>query len=256
VTPELAAEAARVLWELWSGGRVADGLPDQLRPRSVDEGWEIQRALDALAGPPVGWKIAATSSPGQRHIGATGPLVGRLYERCMVPSGASLDASTMTMRSLEAEFAFRIAIDVPRPLSPEELPEQIAHLVPAIEVPDTRFADFTAVGLPSLVADAMCDGHVVTGEPTGSWDPAALAAHAVTLRRYGDVVASGSGAAVLGDPLLALAWLSEELHRRGQLLRAGDLVITGAATPPHRLASGERFTADFGGLGAVSVAFT
>jgi len=245
-------EAAELLWQRWREGGTMPALPERCRPATIDEGWDIQRALDDLAGPYAGWKIAATSPAGQRHIGADGPLTGRLYERCLVRSGAVLDASRMTMRAAEAEFAFSLAADVS---DPRRVLDAVDALVPAIEVPDTRFCDFVAVGLPSLVADAMCNAFLVLGEPVSDWDAASLPSHAVTMRRDGVEVAAGTGANVLGDPIAALVWLAGELAARGEALRAGDLVTTGACTPPHPIAPGERFVADFGAFGTVGVEF-
>ena len=73
-------EAATTLWRAWSSGVAVGALPPDLRPENLDEGYAVQRALDDLAGPAVGWKIAATSKAGQEHLGASGPMVGRLYE--------------------------------------------------------------------------------------------------------------------------------------------------------------------------------
>jgi 2-keto-4-pentenoate hydratase len=252
--PSAAREAADLLWTLWSSGRTVDALPERCRPGTVDEGWQVQRALDALAGAHAGWKIAATSPAGQRHIGADAPLAGRLYERCLVPSGAEIDATHMTMRAAEAEFAFRLGTDVDSPDRPRVL-AAVEALVPVIEVPDTRFADFLAVGLPSLVADAMCNRFLVIGEPVRAWEPASLPDHAVMMQRDGAEVSAGTGANVLGDPIRALVWLAGELENRGERLRAGDLVTTGACTPPNPVAPGDRLLADFGSLGAVRVDF-
>jgi len=175
-----------------------------------------------------------------------------------VRSGGELDAAALTMRSAEAEFAFRIATDLdPQDgaLTRERVLSAVGAMHPAIEVPDTRFGDFTAVGLPSLVADAMCVAHVVVGEPVERWDPRALPTHPVSMRRNGEDVAAGSGANVLGDPCEALVWLAEELSEHGEALRAGDLVITGACTPPNAIAPGDALRADFGTLGAAEVRF-
>ncbi|HVD86498.1 MAG TPA: fumarylacetoacetate hydrolase family protein [Solirubrobacterales bacterium] len=255
-----AGEAAALLWECWGAARRIDALPDRCRPAGVDDGWAIQRALDGHAGPAVGWKIAATSPAGQAHIGADGPLCGRVYKRMVVPPGSELDAAVlaMGMGSAEAEFAFRLGTDLDAagaPVDRQRAIAAVASLHPAIEVPGSRFTDFSAVGVPSLVADAMCGAHVVVGEAARGWDPERLPVHPVEMLRNGEPVAAGSGANVLGDPCLALAWLANELGRRGEMLRTGDLVITGACTSPNAITAGDALRADFGALGAVEIAF-
>jgi 2-keto-4-pentenoate hydratase len=254
----IAADAAWMLWRLWSSGETITALPPTLRPATLEDGWRIQRAMDVHAGPPAGWKIAATSAAGQAHIGADGPLAGRLYRRCLVDSGDELDAGALTMRVAEAEFAFRMAADVPGANGPPDRARVLAAvgaLVPAIEVPDTRFEDMLSAGLPSMLADALCCGFLVVGDDVDDWDADALAAHAVNMRRNGVTVARGHGRDVLGDPVDALVWLARHLHERGLGLRAGDVVTTGACTPAKPIASGDALTAEFGAFGEVTVRF-
>jgi len=257
---ERAAErAADLLWTTRTEQRTIAALPADCRPATVDDGWAIQRSLDSYAGAHVGWKIAATSPGGQAHIGADGPLIGRLHERFVVPSGAVLSAEHMTMRAAEGEFGFRMTHDLAardEPFGRDEVLAAIGALHPAIEVPDTRFDDFIGVGLPSLVADAMCGGFVALGPPAADWDPGQLPGHRAVMLRDGEEVAAGIGADVLGDPCEAMVWLANELRVRGLGLRDGDLVITGACTPPHPIAAGDAMTADFGALGRVEVAFS
>lgn len=253
-----ADEAAALLWRLWANGATVAALPIGSRPASVDEAWEIQRALDSRAGPGAGWKIAGTSAAGQRHIGANGPVVGRLYRRCILDTGAELDAGALAMRSAEPEFAFRIARNIEPAetefLAPDVL-SAIASFHPAIEVPDTRFSDFPGVGIPSLVADAMCAAFLVVGEPVAHWRLPELRTVNVVMRRNGVEVSAGSGQAVLGDPCGALVWLANELRSRGEMLRAGDVVATGAAAPPVAIAAGDFIEAEFGGRAKVGVRF-
>jgi 2-keto-4-pentenoate hydratase len=253
-----ADEAAALLWSLWGAGATVPALPIGYRPTSVDEAWQIQRALDSRAGLGVGWKIAGTSAAGQRHIGADGPVVGRLYHGCILETDAEINARTLTMRSVEPEFAFRIARDLePREtefLAPDVL-SAVASFHPAIEVPDTRFSDFPHVGIPSLVADAMCAAFLVVGARAAHWRLEELRSVEVVMRRNGVQVSVGSGEAVLGDPCGALVWLANELRSRNQMLRAGDVVATGAAAPPIEIADGDFIEAEFGGRASVTVSF-
>ena len=100
---------ARSIWGAWTSEHPLAGDPPGARPADVEEGYAVQRELDELAGAPAGWKIAATSKAGQAHIGADGPLIGRLYEFQRRRSGSTLSAHAMRMRSVEPEFAFIFA---------------------------------------------------------------------------------------------------------------------------------------------------
>ena len=73
-------QAAEILWRGRLECRRMATLPAECRPQTLDEGYAIQDAMVPLAGQAVaGWKIAATSAAGQRHIGVDEPLGGRLF---------------------------------------------------------------------------------------------------------------------------------------------------------------------------------
>jgi 2-keto-4-pentenoate hydratase len=251
--------AARSIWEAWTAEHPLPAIAADTRPADLDEGYAIQRQLDGLAGVPAGWKIAATSKAGQDHLGATGPMVGRLYEFQRQRSGITLPAQAMRMRSAEPEFAFILAEDLDRgsgPLEADDVLAAVASLVLAIEVPDSRFEDFTSVGVPSLVADAMCSGHFILGPTIGDWRGLDLAAQEARVLVNGEARSTGRGANVMGDPREALTWMANEVTGRGWSLGAGDVVLTGAAAAPIPIAPGDAVLAEFGGLGTVEVSFS
>jgi 2-keto-4-pentenoate hydratase len=258
-TDSAAVSAAQALWRAWTSGQHLEALEPDVRPVDVDAGYAIQRALDALAGPPAGWKIAATSTAGQQHIGATGPLVGRLYRSQARASGSTLSTGGAHTRSAEAEFAFMLSEDLPDKPDGIELDEVLAavgSLVLAIEVPDSRFVDSSQVGLPSLVADGMGGGQFITGAAIDDWRSLDLPAQVSRLTFGGETRSEGRGANVMGDPRAALHWMANEALSRGWPLRAGDIILTGASAPPMPVAPGDAVAAVFDGLGTVEVQFT
>ena len=255
------AEAAALLWQCWRDSRRIATLPERGRPPSRAEGYAIQAQIARLSGERVlGWKIAATSAAGARHIHVDGPLAGRLLARYTVPAGGSVPLSGNLMRLGEAEFAFRMGTRLPpreAPYSVDEVMDAVRSLHPALEFPDTRFADCTAVGEAQLIADNACAGGFVLGAASGdAWRERDLAGHAVIAMRDGSPACEGKGANVLGDPRLALAWIANELRSLGEGLAAGDVVTTGTCVVPFAIAPGERIRADFGEFGSVEAALT
>jgi 2-keto-4-pentenoate hydratase len=112
------------------------------------------------------------------------------------------------------------------------------------------------VGAAQLIADDACASWLVLDEAISSdWRALDLAAHAVSASINGRKVADGSGAAVLGDPRIALAWIANELRVHGPGLHAGEVVTTGTAIVPAPIAPGDHFEADYGPLGRLSVSF-
>ena len=257
-TPD-AQTAANGLLQAWHNRSVIDAWPSAVQP--IDRSWAypVQNALfKATQGTHLGWKIAATSTAGQKHIGVSAPLAGRLMrERCHA-DGASVDVQRNRMRVAEAEFAFHMGRDVTAPaghkLGLEDVLAAVSAVHLAIELPASRFADFARMGEASLIADFACACDVVMGPQAQvdvrTWD---FAGHAVSVAIDGHTVAHGRGANVLGDPRWALAWLAQELCDHGDHLRAGDWVITGTCVTPVPIAPGQHVRCDFGVLGAVGV---
>jgi 2-keto-4-pentenoate hydratase len=252
--------SSELLLRNWREGTVIDALPAPLRPADRAEGYAIQALLEhAGIGDLRGWKIAATSTAGQRHIGVDGPLAGRLLASMVHRDGATIALGANRMRVAEPEFAFRMGHDLPpraQPWSVDEVMARVAALHLAIEVPDSRFADFASAGAAQLVADNACADQFVLGpEAPPAWRDLDLAAH-VVIGRVGDrAPREGRGANVLGDPRIALAWLANELSRHGMVLAAGQFVTTGTCMQPLEIGPGDDVLADFGSLGRVSLRF-
>ncbi|WP_448028688.1 2-keto-4-pentenoate hydratase [Bradyrhizobium liaoningense] len=253
------AAASQVLVAHWRDGTKIDALEARLRPQSRAEGYAVQAALERQSrGKLFGWKIAATSEAGQKHINVAGPMAGRIMSDTVIADGGTASMKGNEMRVGEPEFAFRMGRDLPPRATPYTVDEVLAAvetLHPAIEIPDSRFVDFAGAGEAQLIADNACAHLFVLGAATAAdWRAMDLVAERpqITLRgeRY-----IGHGRNVLGDPRVALAWLANELRGLGITLRAGEVVTTGTCHPPLPIQAGDHFAADFGVLGKVSVRF-
>jgi 2-keto-4-pentenoate hydratase len=253
--------ASDLIWNAWQVGAVIDTLPAACRPTTRAEGYAIQATLEARSAKPLaGWKIAATSQAGQKHIGVDGPLGGRILAEMVFADGATVPFGANRMRVAEAEFVFRMG----RTLAPRaaeyslaEVLDAVAALHLGIEVPDSRFADFVTAGGPQLIADNACAHQMVLGaEAKGDWRAVDLAAHKVHCTVAGRYEREGLGANVLGDPRLALAWLANELSRHGIPLAEGQFVTTGTCVVPLEILPGDAVSADFGVLGRVGMRFS
>ncbi|MSP49728.1 MAG: hydratase [Alphaproteobacteria bacterium] len=260
VTKTHAEAASDLLWTRWQEGKRLAALPAELRPATRAEGYAIQAELERRSAVPLfGWKIAATSTAGQRHIGVDGPLAGRILAERVRDAAAPLPFGANHMRVAEAEFAFRFARDLaPRakPYAVAEVLDAVATLHPAIEIPDSRYDDFAAVGAPQLIADNACAHDFVLGPATAAaWRSMDLVEHRVKGAVTGKLERDGKGANVLGDPRVALTWLANELSGLGIALRAGQVVTTGTCVIPLPIVPGDEVVADFGPLGRLVLRF-
>ena len=164
------------------------------------------------------------------------------------------------MRVAEAEFAFRMDQDLPPrsdPYTAGDVLAAVATLHPAIEIPDSRYEDFTIVGAPQLIADNACAHLFVLGPAAPKdWRDVDLIEHRVLGAVVGEAAREGIGANVLGDPRIALTWLANELSSHGLTLRAGEVVTTGTCLVPLPIAVGAHVVMDFGRFGVVSARLT
>jgi len=78
----------------------------------------------------------------------------------------------------------------------------------------------------------------------------------MVLERRGEVISTGAGAACLGTPVAALAWLARTVARQGQPLRAGEVVLSGALGPMVAVTEAGSYRVRLDGLGAVHAVFT
>jgi 2-keto-4-pentenoate hydratase len=252
--------ASDLLFDHWRGQRRLDRLPDELRPASRQEGYAIQSRLEERTAQPLfGWKIAATSTAGQAHIGVDGPLAGRILAERVLPDGATATLGSNLMCVAEVEFAFRMARDLApreRPRTVGEVLDAVDSLHPAIEIPDSRYHAFATVGAPQLIADNACAHEFVLGPAAGrDWRTMDLARYRAVGTVAGKIERQGIGQNVLGDPRVALTWLANELSSLGVPLKAGQVVTTGTCLVPLAIAAGDAVSGDFGELGRVSVRF-
>jgi 2-keto-4-pentenoate hydratase len=251
-----AAHIAAAAAALGTGRGLAD-LPTGQRPHDRAEGYAIQAGW--IAGPLIGWKIAATNVAGQRHIGVDGPLVGRFNAAMVHSDGATLSLAGNAMRVAEAEIGFVFGRDLPpraAEYSRADVLDAVACLRLGIEVPDSRFADFVRAGGPQLIADNACAWQHVLGPEIADWRGHDLAAQPVLARVGGRYTRDGSGANVLGDPRTALHWMVNECRAQGIPLLAGQFVTTGTTTNPLEIVPGDTVIAEFPGLGRVTAHFT
>ncbi|HEY0265745.1 MAG TPA: fumarylacetoacetate hydrolase family protein [Rhizomicrobium sp.] len=257
-TDDLRA-ACDLLYRHWQEGTTLEALPAHLRPADRAEAYRVQGFIESHSALPLyGWKIAATSVAGQRHIGVDGPLAGRLLAERVIADGGDCPLAGNLMRVAEVEFAFRMGGDLPprdAPYAPDEVLARVAALHPAIELPDSRFAHFESAGLAQLVADNACAHRFVLGPAAeADWRGIDLAAHPGRAFKNGALAEEGAGRNVLGDPRIALTWLANELSHHGMTLKAGQVVTTGTCVKPLAIAAGDRIAGDLGLLGRVSVA--
>ena len=224
---------------------------------TLDGAYRVQALVGAMAvglgSRRCGYKVALSSSGAQRALGATEPAFGILFDRMAIDDGGRMDRGARIRPLIESEVAVLVGRDLAGSPDVPSARRAVAGVRPAIEVADTRVRGRLTAA--DCVADNASGGAFVLGGP--EWiavDGIDLAGVAVTLECPWCDPVHGSGDAVLGDPLAALAWLAQALTQRtGQGLRAGDVVMTGSLHPPVPVGGPGRVEARFTGLGVASL---
>ncbi|GAB2480335.1 fumarylacetoacetate hydrolase family protein [Nocardiopsis aegyptia] len=215
---------------------------------------ELTRRRVARGGRVVGRKVGLTSPAVQAQLGVDQPDFGVLFDDMRVAEGAVVPAGTLLQPKVEAEVAFVLGQDLVGRLDPVKVRGAVAHAVAALEIVDSRIANWD-IGIVDTVADNGSSALFVLGgvhRPLDEFEPRDVR---MSLAVDDRVASTGSGEDCLGDPLAALLWLAETVQRHGEPLRAGEVVLSGALGPMVAVRPGATVSTEITSLGSVSVEF-
>jgi 2-keto-4-pentenoate hydratase len=238
--------AIRPLVQLFPGIDVVDSYEIQLL--------NIRRRL--AAGARVhGHKVGLSSKAMQDMMGVDEPDYGHLLDDMALTQGTPVAASHFLLPRVEVEVGFILGADLPgEGCTVEDVLRCTEAVAPAIELIDSRIADWK-IGLPDTIADNASSAGYVLGEARVKPSDIDVRAIDATLTLNGEQVAAGCSDAVLGNPAWSVAWLARTVARFGVRLEAGHVVLPGSCTRAYDVRAGDVATADFAGLGTVSLTF-
>ena len=203
-----------------------------------------------------GRKVGLTSRPMQELLGVSEPDFGVLLDDMFVEDGDEVPLETMLQPRVEAEMAFVIGRELAGPgVTTSNALTAIAGVLPAIEIVDSRIADWK-IKLVDTVADNASSGKLVIGGKLTKVTGIDLRLAGMVMTRNGAVIDTGAGAAALGNPARCVAWLASKLAAFGASLHAGDIVLPGAVHRMVPVQPGDVFRAEFAHLGAVTARFS
>lgn len=251
-------QLAERLRAAYQGGVVAP-LRDGLAPTDADGAYAVQalntQFWQAQGRRIVGRKIGLTAKAVQTQLGVDQPDFGVLFDDMFVADGTELPASSVIQPKAEAEVAITLARDLTDPeTTAEAVAEAVALVWPAIEIVDSRIEDWK-ITFADTVADNGSSAFFVLGHAGLPPQGLDLWSCGMVMEVNGQVVSLGAGAACLGHPFEAAAWLARTLAQRGDPLRQGDIVLTGALGPMVALQPGDAVKATIGGLGRASFSY-
>ena len=263
--PRSAVDAATVatagdrLVAALTHGQPCAPVRDLIGAADVAAAYLVQEHLNAsrtAAGARVvGRKIGATSAAVREQLGVDQPDFGVLFDDMGFADGAEIPAGRLLQPKVEAEVAFVLAEDLDEgPLDAAQVRGAIAYAVAALEIVDSRIQDWD-ISFADTVADNASSGLYVLGTQRRTLAEVEPVEVTMTLSIDGEQVSTGDGAACLGDPLTAVAWLAHQARTFGQPLRAGQVVLSGALGPMRPVVPGSTVVAEISGLGSVTAHF-
>ncbi len=220
---------------------------------AIQSAWLELKRMEG--GQLVGRKIGLTSKPMQEQLGVNEPDYGFILDTMVVPSGSVLPRAAFLLPRIEPEIAFWLAEDLSGPgVTAEQVLAATQGVSAALELVDSRIENWR-IKLVDTIADNASSARLIVSKQRLSPQELDLASEGVELWCDDELVGSGTGAAVLGHPAIAAAWLVNKLAEFGVSLLKGQVVLPGAMCASVSVTAGKTYRAVYPKLGEVSIKF-
>ena len=236
-------------------------LPKGCIPKSIKEAYDIQ---DELANRYIsadkntlliGKKIGCTNKAAQVQLNIKESFFGNMFSNNISKSNCIINSEKYFSPFVEPEFSFvmKNELDISKtPYNPQIVYESVSAVLPSIELVDSRFEDWTIIGVSNLIADNAVHAHWIYGNEKKNLNHFNFNNHSVDLFINGKLIDKGNSSNVMGNPINSLTWLINNLALIGKSLPKNFYISTGTCTPAIPIKKGDNVMADFGKLGNVS----
>jgi len=235
--------------------KITDDYPEMTYEDAYDIQWTARAAKEARGHKIIGMKMGLTSQAKMKQMGVENPCYGYLADYFAYGDGAEIPIDELIHPKVEAEIAFILKSDLTGPgCHIGDVLAATDFVMPAVEIIDSRYKDFK-FDLKSVIADNSSSSRYVSGGRARKVDDLDLKTLGVVMEINGEVVQLGAGAAVLGHPATAIAMLANMMGERGEVLKAGTYILSGAITAAMSVKKGDNVTVKFQDLGSLSMKF-
>ena len=251
--------AADALSGALATGKAVEPVRASLEPFGINGAYAVQKILTARAlangRKLVGRKIGLTAKSVQTQLGVDQPDYGMLFSDMEISEHEEIPTRHFISPRVEAEIAFIVGRDIDdEQVTLGQLISAIDFGLPAIEIVDSRIADWNISILDTIADNASSGAYVLGGSPT-KLENIDLRLCGMALEYHGETISSGCGIACLGNPLAAALWLAQTMASAGHPLKAGDVILSGALGPMASVQPGGAYQARINGLGSVTARF-
>nr|WP_276607294.1 2-oxopent-4-enoate hydratase [Tepidiphilus succinatimandens] len=247
------------LYEAWKGCRVVEPLSQRHPELTIEEAYRIQQHFIgqrlAAGERVVGKKIGVTSKAVMNMLGVYQPDFGYLLDGMVYNEGEAIPADTLIQPKAEGEIAFLLKRDLRGPgVTAADVLAATEAVMACFEIVDSRIRDWK-IKIQDTVADNASCGVFVLGDRLVDPRRVDLSTCGMVLEKNGEIVATGAGAAALGAPANAVAWLANTLGQLGVSLQAGEIILSGSLAAMVPVRAGDNLSVTIGGIGRCSVRF-
>lgn len=259
IDPDIIDNAARALREAAETGKEIDPVRDMISAGGLDAAYAVQEVNTkhsvAQGRRLVGRKIGLTSHAVQNQLGVDQPDYGMLFADMDVAEGTPVSLDRVIQPKVEAEIAIVVGRDLLHPdLTTAELIRAVEYVVPAIEIVDSRIANWD-IKIWDTIADNASSGLFVLGAVPRKLEGLDLRSCGMVMEVKGEPISVGAGIACLHSPITASLWLARVMAKAGRPLLEGDVILSGALGPMAGVSPGDIVEARINGLGAVRAVF-
>ncbi len=257
-------KAADILYNSRINLKRVKELPKDCTPKSIQDAYAIQDELtkkylsENKKNLIIGKKIGCTNEAAKIQLNIKESFFGNMFSNNISKSNTIINPSKYFSPFVEPEFSFvmKNELDVLKaPYSPKIVYESILSVLPSIELVDSRYEDWTNVGVNNLIADNAVHAHWIYGDERKDLNFFNFNDHSVELFINEKLIEKGNASAVMGNPINSLTWLINNLAIVGKVLPKNYYISTGTCTKAIPISKGDKVTANFGKLGAVSFDF-
>jgi 2-oxopent-4-enoate/cis-2-oxohex-4-enoate hydratase len=247
------------LYRALTNRSVVDPLTARHPELTIEHAYRIQQRMierRVEAGERIiGKKIGVTSRAVMNMLGVYQPDFGYMLDGMIYNEGESVPIETLIQPKAEGEIAFILKKDLMGPgVTNAEVLAATECVMPCFEIVDSRIRDWN-IKIGDTVADNASCGVFVLGDQAVDPRKIDLSLCGMVLERNGEIIATGAGAAALGSPVNAVAWLANTMGALGIPLKAGEVILSGALAAMFPAKAGDSFRVSIGGLGSCSVRF-
>jgi 2-oxopent-4-enoate/cis-2-oxohex-4-enoate hydratase len=247
------------LYDALLGCRTVEPLTSRYPDITIEDAYAIQQRLTqrrlAAGQRIIGKKIGVTSQAVMNMLGVDQPDFGMLTDTMVYDEGQAIPASALIQPKAEGEIAFLLKRDLQGPgVTAAEVLASTEAVMACFEIVDSRIRDWK-IRIQDTVADNASCGVFVLGDRLVDPRAVDLTTCGMVLEKNGEIVVTGAGAATMGSPLTAVAWLANTLGRMGVPLKAGEVILSGALGAMVPVTQGDNLRVTIGGIGSCSVRF-